>query len=89
MGRRRITFGVPSESYSPSPGQILLLSKLVFPASFSVGRQSPSIFNSDLKKYWGTGDVFNPEVISKVVDEKENRVELWLQLPSLGAVILK
>lgn len=47
------------------------------------------IFNSDLKKYWGTGDVFNPEVKSKVIDEKENRVELRLQLPSLGAVILK
>jgi 1,4-alpha-glucan branching enzyme len=47
------------------------------------------VLNTDLKKYWGTGDVFNPEVKSKLVDKKQKRYELLLQLPALGAVILK
>ncbi len=47
------------------------------------------IFNSDAKKYWGTGDVFNPEVGMKLVDKKEKKYEINIHLPPLGAVILK
>lgn len=47
------------------------------------------IFNSDNKDYWGTGDVFNPKIPSKLVDKKEKRYELKLHLPALGAIILK
>jgi 1,4-alpha-glucan branching enzyme len=47
------------------------------------------IFNSDAKKYWGTGDVFNPEITCELVDKKEKRYEINVQLPALGAVILK
>lgn len=47
------------------------------------------IFNSDAKKYWGTGDVFNPEIPCELVDKKEKRYEINVQLPALGAVILK
>lgn len=47
------------------------------------------IFNSDSKAYWGTGDVYNPEVPAKLVDKKQKRYELSLQLPPLAAVILK
>ncbi len=47
------------------------------------------IFNSDAKKYWGTGDVFNPEILTTLVDKKENRYEINLHLPPLGVLILK
>jgi 1,4-alpha-glucan branching enzyme len=46
------------------------------------------ILNTDSKKYWGTGDVYNPKIHSKLVDKKLHRYELKLQLPPLGAVIL-
>jgi len=47
------------------------------------------IFNSDDKKYWGTGDVFNPEIGVRMVDKEEKWYELNLNLPPLGAVLLK
>ncbi len=47
------------------------------------------IFNSNDKKYWGTGDVFNPEVRSQLVDKESKRYEVRLNLPALGAIILK
>lgn len=47
------------------------------------------IFNSDLKAYWGTGDVFNPEIPTEITDKKEKWCKLLLQLPALGAVVLK
>ena len=47
------------------------------------------IFNSDEKKYWGSGDVLNPEIKTELVDKKEKVYELNLQLPPLGAIVLK
>jgi 1,4-alpha-glucan branching enzyme len=47
------------------------------------------IFNSDLKKYYGTGDVFNPEVKTTIVDKKQNRYEINIHLPPLGVIVLK
>jgi 1,4-alpha-glucan branching enzyme len=47
------------------------------------------IFNSDEKKYWGTGDVFNPDIKYTVLDKKEQFLELDIHLPPLGAVVLK
>jgi 1,4-alpha-glucan branching enzyme len=47
------------------------------------------IFNTDDKKYWGTGNTFNPEIPCKLIDKKEKRYEILLQLPALGAIILK
>ena len=47
------------------------------------------IFNSDAKKYWGTGDVFNPEPGVKLVDKNSNRFEINVHLPALGAIVLK
>ncbi len=47
------------------------------------------IFNSDLKKYWGTGDVFNPEPEVKLVDKNNNIFEINVHLPALGAIVLK
>ena len=47
------------------------------------------IFNSDSKEYWGTGDVFNPElIIGKKVDSKSKWYKIKVHLPALGAVVL-
>jgi 1,4-alpha-glucan branching enzyme len=47
------------------------------------------IFNSDDKKFWGTGNVFNPEPITSLKDEKEKIYEVKIHLPPLGGLILK
>ena len=47
------------------------------------------IFNSDNKKYWGTGDVFNPSPGIKLVDKNTRRFEINVHLPALGAIVLK
>lgn len=51
--------------------------------------QWKEVFNSDNSKYWGTGDVFNPDVQVVLLDEKEKLYELNIHLPPLGAVVLK
>jgi 1,4-alpha-glucan branching enzyme len=50
---------------------------------------SKEIFNSDSKKYWGTGNVFNPDIRSELIDKDQKRWRLRLNLPPLGALILK
>jgi len=47
------------------------------------------IFNSDAKKYWGTGDVFNPNLQTRLVDKNEMTYEINVHLPPLGAIVLK
>ena len=47
------------------------------------------IFNSDERKYGGTGNTFNPEPIVTLVDKEQDRYEINVHLPPLGAVILK
>lgn len=47
------------------------------------------IFNSNSKEFWGTGDVFNPQVAAELVDEASNCYKLTLHLPALAAIVLK
>lgn len=47
------------------------------------------IFNSNDRKFWGTGDVFNPEIGVRVVDGEAGWYELNLHLPPLGAILLR
>jgi 1,4-alpha-glucan branching enzyme len=47
------------------------------------------IFNSDDKKYWGTGNIYNPEIITTSLDKNDNMYEINVHLPPLGAVVLK
>ena len=57
---------------------------------YANGKQSwTEIFNSDLKKYWGTGNVFNPDIQTKLVDKNESRYEINVHLPPLGAIVLR
>src|SRR6187399_994588 len=47
------------------------------------------IFNSDSTKYWGTGNVFNPDIRSELVDKDQKLYKLTLNLPPLAAIVLK
>ena len=47
------------------------------------------IFNSDLKKYWGTGDVYNPNIEVTPVEESDGLYRLTVHLPPLAAIVLK
>ena len=47
------------------------------------------IFNSDSKEFWGTGDVYNPTIQSKLVDKPSKCYQLKVHLPALGAVVLR
>jgi 1,4-alpha-glucan branching enzyme len=47
------------------------------------------VFNSDLEKYWGTGNVFNPSPTVRLVDKKKGIYEINLHLPALGGIILR
>ena len=47
------------------------------------------MFNSDDKKYWGTGAVFNPSVTTTLVDKTNKTFEINVHLPALGALMLK
>jgi len=47
------------------------------------------IFNSDDRKYWGTGDVYNPEIPVRLVDEAEDKYEIRVHLPPLAGIVLK
>lgn len=47
------------------------------------------IFNSDSKEYWGTGDVFNPIIISDLIDETTDCYKLTVHLPALAGIVLK
>jgi 1,4-alpha-glucan branching enzyme len=47
------------------------------------------IFNSDDRKYYGTGDVFNPDIECRLVDKDQDMYEINVHLPPLGAIVLK
>ncbi|MEI6086506.1 MAG: 1,4-alpha-glucan branching protein GlgB [Bacteroidota bacterium] len=47
------------------------------------------VFNSNGEEFWGTGDVFNPIISSELVDKPSECYKIKVQLPALGAVVLK
>ena len=47
------------------------------------------IFNSDQVKYWGSGNVNNPQIRSQIVDKSQKIYKLTLDLPPLAGIILK
>jgi 1,4-alpha-glucan branching enzyme len=47
------------------------------------------IFNSDERKYGGSGNIFNPDPIVTLVDKDQDRYEINVHLPPLAAVVLK
>ncbi len=47
------------------------------------------LFNSDAKLYWGTGDVFNPDIRCDLVDKNQKLYTVTVNLPALSGIILK
>jgi 1,4-alpha-glucan branching enzyme len=47
------------------------------------------IFNSDDKSYWGTGNYMNESVLIPEIKKTEQSYQISLNLPPLGAVVLK
>lgn len=47
------------------------------------------IFNSDKTIYWGTGDVFNPDIRCELVDKNQKMYKLTVNLPALSGIVLK
>jgi 1,4-alpha-glucan branching enzyme len=47
------------------------------------------IFNSDMTIYWGTGNVYNPEIRSEIVDKTQKLSRVRVNLPALAGIILK
>ncbi len=52
-------------------------------------RHWKEIFNSNSKEFWGTGDVYNPDIKSELVDEPTKAYKLKINLPALGGVVLR
>jgi 1,4-alpha-glucan branching enzyme len=50
---------------------------------------SEEIFNSDSTIYWGTGNVFNPEIRCELIDKAEKKYRVTVNLPALSGIILK
>jgi len=47
------------------------------------------IFNSDGKEFWGTGDVFNPNITAEKVNPKDKWYKIKLHLPPLAGIVNK
>lgn len=47
------------------------------------------IFNSDHTEYWGSGNVINPDIRSKLLDKAEKTYMITINLPPRAALVLK
>jgi 1,4-alpha-glucan branching enzyme len=47
------------------------------------------IFNSDAEKYWGSNNVYNPEIRCEIVNDDEKKYKLIVNLPPLAGIIIK
>ena len=47
------------------------------------------IFNSNRVTFWGTGDVFNPDVKVKLLDKTTEAYEINIHLPALAGVVFR
>jgi 1,4-alpha-glucan branching enzyme len=52
-------------------------------------REWQIIFNSDNKKFWGSGQFDDQTITTTLVDKKNKLYEINLHLPSLGVLVLK
>jgi 1,4-alpha-glucan branching enzyme len=47
------------------------------------------IFNSDQTEFWGTGDVYNPAVKTKLLDKETDLYEINVHLPALSGIVFR
>jgi len=50
---------------------------------------SEEIFNSDRAIYWGTSNVYNPDIRSELIDKNQKTYRVKVNLPALACVVLK
>ena len=47
------------------------------------------VFNSDHKDFWGSGNVYNPNIHAELVDEASKCYKLHIHLPPLAGVVIR
>jgi 1,4-alpha-glucan branching enzyme len=47
------------------------------------------IFNSDDAQYWGSGNINNPDIRMELLDKEEKKYKLTVNLPPLGAIVIR
>ncbi|HLO82736.1 MAG TPA: 1,4-alpha-glucan branching protein GlgB [Chitinophagaceae bacterium] len=47
------------------------------------------IFNSNDEKFYGTGDVFNPDIPVELLDKKDHKYRVTVHLPALGGIVIR
>ncbi len=47
------------------------------------------VFNSDLKKYWGSGNVYNTAISGKLLNKQDKTYQIEVHLPPLAGIVLK
>lgn len=47
------------------------------------------IFNSDKTEYHGTGEIYNPEIVTQIIDEENDQYKIEIHLPPLAGIVLK
>lgn len=47
------------------------------------------IFNSDSETYYGTGEIYNPDIQRKAIDEEHGQYRIEVHLPPLGGIVLR
>ena len=47
------------------------------------------IFNSDKAIYWGTGNVYNPDIRCELIDKEQEIFRIRINLPPLAGLVLK
>jgi len=52
-------------------------------------KQWKEIFNSDGLDYWGTGDVYNPDVKGELVEKDSDLYEINIHLPALSGILFR
>ena len=52
-------------------------------------KYTKEIFNSDAKDFWGSANVFNPDIRSQMLDVRQKKYKLLVNLPPLSGIILK
>ena len=50
---------------------------------------SKEIFNSDSKKYWGSGIIYNSDIRHEILDKEQKKYKIIVNLPPLSAIVLK
>jgi 1,4-alpha-glucan branching enzyme len=63
--------------------------RLDWPINLTGHTYTKEIFNSDSEKYWGSGNVYNPDIRTEVVNKIEKKFRITVNIPALAGIVLK